>query len=251
MDILRPYIEERNANDIGYIIQTQRAVTDKERMEAKIFAMQKQDSWFNGFYPFVMSYKDQINLFSFKEYRKDHNLNFGDIGRLKALEACVEGHSNILVNRRTGKPFHDRKEIADYLQDDRRNVSNSITRLIKAGLIYVPPGTKHFAMSETITTCGKINEEGYRRRHELSQGVERKSKTENIDHKGNTKREKEFLRQQRLRAGLPPIQESEYPIRLKNEYPYPSSFEGIRGMKTEPCVEQDRDTVFHDDEIPF
>ena len=251
LDILRPYIEERNANDIGYIVQAQKAVTDYEREKAKNFAMEHGDTWFNRFYPFVMSYKDTINQFSFKEYREKNGIDFGDIGILKSLEACVEGGTNVLINRRTRLPFRSRKEIAEYLQGDYTNIRKSITKLIKAGLLYIPPGTKHFAMSEIITTCGKISEETYIRRHELSKGVEHKSKTENADHKQNTKREKEYLRRQRLLNGLPPLQEVGYPIDQKMGYSFSNNHEDIRKVNIMPMVEPEQDTEFSEEEIPF
>lgn len=251
LDILRPYIEEQNANMVGYITQTQKAVTDCEREKAKNFAMEQGDKWFNRFYPFVMSYKDTINQFSFKEYREKHGIDFGDIGILKTLEACVEGGTNVLINRRTRLPFRSRKEIAEYLQGDYTNIKKSITRLIKAGLLYIPPGTKHFAMSEVITTCGKISEETYIRRHELSEGVERISKTENGDHKENTKREMEYLRRQRLLNGLPPVPEVEYPMNTKKGYPQSDDFEKIQEIKIEQLVEPVQEVIINDDEIPF
>ena len=67
-----------------------------------------------------MLYSDRL-----KKYREKENrgvLNAGDFGVLLLLMHCLEAHSNVLVNCKTGRRFTNRKDIADYVNMSRKNV---------------------------------------------------------------------------------------------------------------------------------
>ena len=246
---LQAFIEEREANCLGYINQAREARRQADFADNCLWAEKQGDRFIDVFHPFSMLYSDRL-----KKYREKENrgvLNAGDFGVLLLLMHCLEAHSNVLVNCKTGRRFTNRKDIADYVNMSRKNVSKSLTKLINAGLIYVPPGTKHFAIDESVIQCGHITEEGYRIRHGLSVGIDHKVSTENRDHEGMTIHEAEILRRQKLKWGIPPDNTKEYPIQPKTEYPKtntPQETEGVKNIQTEDGVS---DTELADDDCPF
>lgn len=248
-DKLKPYMEGRQEDMFGFIQQARKARRGEELAINQLWAERQGDEWVDVFHPYAMLFSDKMKKYRDKENRG--KLHVGDFGVLLLLMHCLEAHSNVLINCRTGYRFTNREEIAEYLQMNKKNVSDSIGRLIRAGLIYIPPGTNHFAIDESVIQCGRITKEGYRIRHGLSKGIDHKVTKENRDHDGMTRHEAEILRRQRAEWGIPSVNKTEYPIRSKTEYSQEKESTETEETKNTSAIDGACGTELEDDKPKF
>ena len=86
---------------------------------------------------------------------KECGLRNADLGILFRILPLIGFNHNILHEPTSQVPFSDKKQIADYLGENRSTVRSSLNRLEKAGLIIPINGV--FVANEDYLICGQIS----------------------------------------------------------------------------------------------